>query len=205
MKPFMDTRDPAKKSFPKKMSIAVSAAVVAAPLLGLSATLYPQETLAKTAHFNKAIFGNKANVGDDIVNTIVVRGEINRNNCLGIQSPVNGTRVIVTPCQDNSNQTSWAFFDGILMNVGVPDHPQCVTVNGNRFAEGAQLVAGSCEDHTVVRWELSGGKFVTHDNLCLDADNGVNTFAVLRGCAAELGGLRDPRRNDQYWDLVPTA
>jgi hypothetical protein len=55
-----------------------------------------------------------------------------------------------------------------------------------------------------MRWELTGGKFVTHDDLCLDADHGLNSVAVLRKCAFEAGGFRDPRRSDQYWDLVPT-
>ena len=94
-----------------------------------------------------------------------------------------------------------------LINLARPA-PQCVgvlsgPVVSNRFFDGVALVMGPC-DHTALRCELTGGKFMTHDNLCLDAQNGPNTPAVLRGCAAELGSVRDPRRTDQYWSLAPT-
>jgi hypothetical protein len=178
----------------------VGAAAVAAPLLGLSATLYPQETLAKPHQ-----------LGEDIVNTVIIRGAINGNNCLGTGSGViqgvRGTRykvVTIRGCLDDADQTNWVFFNSTLINLTQPA-PQCVHVNGdayNRFTEGAPLVLENC-DHAAVRWELAGGKFVTHDNLRLDAFNG-ESGAVLRKCALEAGGLRDPRCTDQYWDLVPT-
>jgi hypothetical protein len=163
-----------------------------APLLGLSATLQPQETSAKTAQ-----------VGGETVDDVIIRGEINRNNCLDSLGRVSGNRVMVSPCLDNPVQTSWFFHNGTLGNS---QGPWCVGVSGNHFMETLELVVASC-DHIALRWELAGGKFKAkaYDNLCLDAQNGPNTPAVLRGCAAEVGPIRDPRRTDQYWDLVPTV
>ena len=185
--------DPRLGGLPTKMSTIIRAAAVAAPLLGLIVTLYPQETLAKTAQ-----------VGGQSMNTNIIRGEINTDNCLGVLNgqTTPGARVTVWGCLDNADQTNWVFHNGILINVARAA-PQCVGVAGDRFSEESQLRLGSC-DSTAVRWELTGGKFKTNGNLCLDALNGVRSVAVLRVCAAELGSVRDPRRTDQYWDLTPT-
>ena len=185
--------DPRLGSFPRKMSSVVRAAAVVAPLLGLSATLQPQETSAKTAQ-----------VGGETVDDVIIRGEINTDNCLGVLNgqTTPGAKVTVWGCLDNADQTNWVFHNGILINLARAA-PQCVGVAGDRFREESQLRLGSC-DSTAVRWELTGGKFKTTGNLCLDALNGVRSVAVLRVCAAELGSVRDPRRTDQYWDLSPT-
>jgi hypothetical protein len=185
--------DPRLGSFSQKMSTVVRAVAVAAPLLGLTMALYPQETLAK-----------KAQVGGQSMNTNIIRGEINTDNCLGVLNgqTTPGAKVTVWGCLDNADQTNWVFHNGILINLARAA-PQCVGVAGDRFREESQLRLGSC-DSTAVRWELTGGKFKTTGNLCLDALNGVRSVAVLRVCAAELGSVRDPRRTDQYWDLSPT-
>ena len=188
----LNDSDPRLGRFPKKMSIALRGAAVAAPLLALSATLQPQETLAQSGTDWRGM------------HTVIIRGEINTNNCLDVlnsqTSP--GATVKVFSCVDSADQTKWVFHNGLLVNLA-RDAPQCVRVAGERFREESRLVLGSC-DSTAVKWELTGGKFMTKGNFCLDALHGVSSIAVLRVCAAEAGSVRDPRRTDQYWSLVPT-